>query len=330
MCCRITITRGTFVARTVRLVAHSVAAAGLACVVIAFAAASTGAQTPTTPASPTVAATPGVAPATPAAATPFADSMIVSALVPLPAGTAVQLEALNVQTSQPVVCAEASSVPNGSSSTDSAVRFVVDRASCVTPNSGDRRICWGPSSCHNFSFQAGATVDLGLLTATPPASTAPNPGGTAASPPSDSETVSAIVPVPAGTTVRLDVVVDPHVLNTTTCDTTVSVADPSFPSDSRVTFTILHATCIAPNSGNLRICWTQTKCDNFFFEAGKTVDLGVLPRPIVTGPPNTGGLGDKTSGSNALALDLRYAAVALFAIGACGLAASVLMRRRPR
>jgi len=102
--------------------------------------------------------------ATPPATTPR--SMTVTALVPAPPGTDVRLEALDPATIQSVLCASATSTAetgDATGGTTSRVTFVVDKAACVAPYSGNLRICWSATACSAFEYEDGISKDLGLL-----------------------------------------------------------------------------------------------------------------------------------------------------------------------
>ncbi len=164
-------------------------------------------------------------------------------------------------------------------------------------------------------------------TATTPTATAAAPTPPAAA--AGSMVVTALAPVPAGTTVRLEVLNVPS-LRAVQCNQAATVADPSSSAASRVTFVVDQASCVAPNSGSLRICWSATECQVFPFEPGKTVDLGLLTTFVVQHPPSVGGGFDApAAGPDALGRWLRWGAGTLFVLGVAGLLASgVLLRRR--
>jgi hypothetical protein len=180
-----------------------------------------------------------------------------------------------------------------------------------------------PPATATVSAALTATAETAVAVTPPTAASAP--GGTRSG---SSMVVTAIVPVPAGTIVHLNVLEGPS-LRSIPCDQAASEQSDGLPANqSRVTFTVERSACVAPNSGNLRICWTDTECDNFTFQAGESVDLGLLPRPVVNTPPNAGG-GEETRGRG-VADTLNMAGYGALAIGLLGFVVGVVAARRRR
>jgi hypothetical protein len=163
---------------------------------------------------------------------------------------------------------------------------------------------------------------------TPTTAPAMTPEVTPTAATTDSMTVTALIPAAAGTTVRVEAL-DLATNKPFLCTQAASAPVASSSSISSARFVIDQASCVAAHSGTLRICWSGSACSIFFFQPGKTVDLGLLSgKPSFTAPNTGSGLAAETSGSSALAMDLRYAAVALFALGLLGIGASALAVRR--
>lgn len=166
--------------------------------------------------------------------------------------------------------------------------------------------------------------------ARPPTTATPAATPPAAAP--GSMTVTALVPAPPGTDVRLEVL-DVPTVKPVRCASATSTADAAAASSggrSRVTFVVARATCIDPYSGALRICWNATACSGFEYQDGQRVDLGLLSTASTSSLPSVGD-GTLASGdlSRPSAVDWSlYGLLALSGLTLAAVGAFVAARRR--
>jgi hypothetical protein len=138
-----------------------------------------GAQSPSPEtASPAPVTSPSAA-AGPSPTAAIDEQMTVSGVVPVPPGTPVRIEALDLDPIGFVECS--GSISTSDAALDPAQsRFTLSVSrSCFADKAANLRVCWRPTECSEVSFVPGA-FDLGELRYQPPTVSAPDTGGPAA------------------------------------------------------------------------------------------------------------------------------------------------------
>lgn len=93
------------------------------------------------------------------------DTMVVTGVVPIPAGGQVRVEALDPVTMQGVECTRTRTAADERAGTD-ASRFTltVNRA-CFEGLAANLRVCWAVAACAPITFEPGKAIDIGRLEA---------------------------------------------------------------------------------------------------------------------------------------------------------------------
>jgi hypothetical protein len=125
--------------------------------------------------------------------------------------------------------------------------------------------------------------------------------------------VTGLVPAAAGTEITVEVL-DPVTLKSVLCDVVSSAANAQSSSSSRIN-AVIDRTCVNANSGNVRLCWSNSDCAVIDFEPGKSVDLGLLTTKVEQGVPDPG-LGDvHDDGARGLVAKFRLFGYLAMAVG---------------
>lgn len=156
--------------------------------------------------------------------------------------------------------------------------------------------------------------------------------------------VTGVVPAPAGTAVRLEVLDVINVIGVV-CATGITTPDPSSSSSSRFSLTVDFSSCTQGLSQVFRVCWGENLCDVIDVHEGAARDVGTLDPSKERGSDPTHGDGpaearELAGGAPESALPdagvtqqtqtdwLLWIAIALAALGLAVGGVSLVVRRR--
>ena len=92
-----------------------------------------------------------------------------------------------------------------------------------------------------------------------------------------SMSVAARIPATSGTSVTVEAL-DPVTLRGVKCSTAQSSpvsGGAAAATSSQFAVVVNKSSCVEGHSANLRVCWSADECSAFFYEDGKSVDLGL-------------------------------------------------------